>query len=373
MNELTKQPDYQLMREVIQRIATGPELSKDLSEEQAEQAMRLVLEQSIDPVQSAIFLIALRMKRETDEENLGVLKAIQAATAHYSVDIEDLVDIFEPYNGYIRSSPISAFVPCILSACGLPAYSHGVELVGPKYGITHEQLFKVAGIDVSLSVEQAASRISNPEVGWTYLSQSQFCAPLKALDELRHKMVKRSVLTTVEGLAGALKATGNTHLVTGYVHKAYPRIYLDLAKAMSYHSALVLRGVEGGIVPGLRQAAKFHRYFDDELASGEIDPGTISINSQQRAVTMPDNVDIDSGLALSSEQRQELAKAILDQGQAVLSGQDKGLARSALIYSTALILWHCGKAENLVNARALAISAIDSGKAQHRFDAAING
>ena len=53
------------MKSVIQRIATGPELSKNISREEAKQTMLDILNDEIDPVQAAIFLIALRMKRET--------------------------------------------------------------------------------------------------------------------------------------------------------------------------------------------------------------------------------------------------------------------------------------------------------------------
>ncbi|MGH8621099.1 MAG: hypothetical protein ACRET3_03080, partial [Burkholderiales bacterium] len=58
-------PDAALMRSIIQRIATGPELSKDITREEARAGMQLVLEGRVDPVQAGIFLIALRMKRET--------------------------------------------------------------------------------------------------------------------------------------------------------------------------------------------------------------------------------------------------------------------------------------------------------------------
>ena len=64
------------MRQYIQRIATGPELSKDLSREEAKEAAQHILSGAADPVQAAIFLIALRMKRETMDENRGVLDAL---------------------------------------------------------------------------------------------------------------------------------------------------------------------------------------------------------------------------------------------------------------------------------------------------------
>ena len=60
------------MRSLIQRIATGPELSKDLARDEARSGMAQILRHGADPVQAAIYLIALRMKRETDDENAGV-------------------------------------------------------------------------------------------------------------------------------------------------------------------------------------------------------------------------------------------------------------------------------------------------------------
>ena len=62
----------ELIHSIIQRIATGPELSKSISLEEAEQAMKAILANEISEVQSAIFLIAMRMKRETMEENIGI-------------------------------------------------------------------------------------------------------------------------------------------------------------------------------------------------------------------------------------------------------------------------------------------------------------
>ena len=64
--ELEINPDPKLaMRSYIQRIATGPEYSKDISFAEARDAMNHILDGSADPVQAGIFLIALRMKRET--------------------------------------------------------------------------------------------------------------------------------------------------------------------------------------------------------------------------------------------------------------------------------------------------------------------
>ena len=148
------------MREVLQRIATGPTMSKDLSVDQARAAMRLVLEQKSDPVQSALFLIALRMKRETDAEMQGVTSAILEGAETLAVDCEAMITLVDPYDGYIRSLPASPFIPSVLAACGVPVVTHGIESIGPKHGLSVKRVLQAAGIPVNYSLSTAAKPVS---------------------------------------------------------------------------------------------------------------------------------------------------------------------------------------------------------------------
>ncbi|MBT4654078.1 MAG: anthranilate phosphoribosyltransferase, partial [Thiotrichales bacterium] len=127
----------ELMHSIIQRIATGPELSKSISLEESKQAMEAILNNEIDEVQSAIFLIAMRMKRETMDENIGILMALIGLTNQEQSSVESLVDLGDPYSGYNRSIPISSFLPPLLAELGIPTVIHGLNSVSPKFGLTH--------------------------------------------------------------------------------------------------------------------------------------------------------------------------------------------------------------------------------------------
>ncbi|MDH3380671.1 MAG: anthranilate phosphoribosyltransferase, partial [Gammaproteobacteria bacterium] len=133
------------LHSILQRIATGPELSKDISFEEARSAMRCILDADVDPVQAGVFLIALRMKRETEDENRGVLQALIDVSERAIADVEEVVDVADPYDGYARGLPASPFLPSVLAACGVPAISQGAESVGPKYGATHRKVLRAAG------------------------------------------------------------------------------------------------------------------------------------------------------------------------------------------------------------------------------------
>ena len=99
--------DATLMRSVIQRVATGPELSKNISRDEARAVMHALLDGSADPVQAGVFLIGLRMKRETDEELKGVMDALNDRTEVVTCTSDDVVAIADPYNGFNRTLQLS--------------------------------------------------------------------------------------------------------------------------------------------------------------------------------------------------------------------------------------------------------------------------
>ena len=358
------------MRSIIQRIATGPELSKDISQEEARIGTAAIFEDQVDPVRAAIFFIALRMKRETAEENRGVLDAIRDYTNTVTAEVDEVVDLVDPYDGYNRTLPSSPFLPAILAACGAPTVSHGVDSVGPKFGITHRHVLAAAGVPVDLTTTQAAARLADPELGWSYVDQAKFCPKLHDLVALRQQMIKRPVLTTVEVLAKPIEGKQKTHFITGYVHKPYPPVYAMLARHVGFDSALLLRGTEGGVIPSLRQVGKYFAYHDmGEEQPVDIDPSSIGIQQDVRAVPLPDNLPeatqtVDEvALTVNVE---AAAKAAADAGMAALKGE-KGATYDSLVYVGAITLQHLGKHADLQSAAEQVRSVLDSGAAAARI------
>ncbi len=357
-----------LMHSIIQRIATGPQLSKDIARQEAYLGMKAILEGQIDSVQTGIFFIALRMKRETDEENQGVLDAILEATHRVTAAADEVVDIADPYDGYTRSLPASPFLPPLLAELGLPAVNHGVDRVGPKYGVTARHVLLAAGVDVDLSPQAAAARLSNSALGWTYIDQARFCPKLHDLVPLRGRIVKRQAVTTVEVAARPIVGRQRTHFVTGYVHKPYPPVYAMLARHAGFDSGLIIRGTEGGVIPNLRQSSPYYR-FQDRGAEVEarIDPRALGVAQELRAVPLPEGLprhQAEDQVAGATE-RAAMARAAAEAGLAALSGQ-RSPTYDALLIGAALILHHVGRARTLGEAADRVRAVLDSGRALTR-------
>ncbi|MBI3042787.1 MAG: anthranilate phosphoribosyltransferase [Betaproteobacteria bacterium] len=359
-----------LMRSILKRIATGPELSKDISREEARAGMRTVLDGQVDPVQAGVFLIALRMKRETDDENRGMLEAIREATRRATAPVDEVLDIGDPYDGYNRTLPASPFLPPVLAACGVATISHGVERMGPKYGVTHRQVLSAAGLPVDPGPEEAAARVGDPRIGWAYVDQKTFCPKLYNLAALRTLIVKRPAITTAEVLAGPVRGRLKTHLVTGYVHKPYPRIYALLARHAGFDSALIVRGVEGGVIPSLSQTGKaFHYHGGGEESSTDFKPADLGIDRSVRAPRIsgaPAPDANDEGQSAAPLDAAAVAQAAAEAGMAALAGHP-GPTRDSLVYGAALCLWHLGRHRSLRSAADAVRGALDRGEALEHF------
>lgn len=358
------------MRSILKRIATGPELSKDISYEEARTGMRYVLDGLVDPVQAGIFLIALRMKRETDDENRGILQAIRDATHTVMAEVDEVLDLADPYDGFTRTLPVSPFLPAVLAACGVACVTHGVERMGPKFGVTHRQVLRAAGLAVDLTVEEAAARLADPAIGWAYVDQKVFCPKLYRLADFRTLIVKRPAITAAEVLAGPIRGRRRTHLVTGYVHKPYSRVYALLARHAGFDSALIVRGVEGGVLPSLRQSGKAFYYHErGEERALDFVPADFAIEQSLRAAPLPPGLSgepAEGGDVAVAFDSAAIARITAVEGRATLAAKS-GPMRESLVSAAALCLWHLKRYDGLRAAADAVRAVLDNGTALARL------
>ena len=139
-----------------------------------------------------------------------------------------------------------------------------------------------------------------------------------------------------------------------------------------FDSALIIRGVEGGIIPSLQQDAKVWFYHDGgEEQFVVANPTTIGINQPTRAVPLPKDLppagvrDDQIATAIDSS---TAARHTAEVGIAALEGKT-GPARDSLIYGAAICLWHLKRYPSLADAAHAVREVIDSGEPLARFRA----
>ncbi|MFT7528901.1 MAG: anthranilate phosphoribosyltransferase [Arenicella sp.] len=348
-----------LIRDVIRRIAVGPDRGRDISAAEAEQVMTEILTDQVDPIQAALFLIGLRMKRESMGEFQGIFRALQDAIEPQAAAVEQLICLADPYDGYLRYVPASPFVPSILAACGLPALICGVETVGPKHGVTAHKIYKLAGINPLNDTKSAIANIENH--GWAYLDQSQYAPELFLLGEFRDRIVKRTALTTLERLLMPIQASHKTHMVLGYVHKAYPEIYSSIAAMAGYSSALLSKGLEGGFVPALNKPIRQFQFDFDAPDWAFTEKKLFDVPPQLASVDAAPSV-----LSCANQDTNLAAENCLKLGLEALAGTHNSL-RNSLIVASAQIIGIHQAADNFYSAVDKVQNCLDNGSAQDSF------
>jgi len=346
------------LAQAIKKVATGPHLSKDLTQQESRLAMDEIMSGKADLVQAAIFFIALRMKRETDEENLGLLQSIQSVTEQTSSKVEVLLTLSDPFNGYNRHCPIAAFLPAVLAASGLPTLTQGVKEMGPKFGVTHSQVLAHAGMSTYHSISEATDRINAPDIAWAYLDQAQATPSLFALQDLRTRIIKRPSLATLEKLVMPIKAISKNYLQIGFVHKAYPPVLAYLAHQVGFASTLMVRGVEGGVLPTLREQSNSFSEKNGLAQASPMLPVKFDIKQDTRGV-------------LPQQSETVTAEETVRLGLQALNGQS-GAAFDSLLLGAAMALNHFGLQASPQLATEHVRQVIKSGKAKSYFERGIN-
>jgi anthranilate phosphoribosyltransferase len=215
----------------------------------------------------------------------------------------------------------------------------------------------LAGVKVDLTTEQASAQLSSSEQAWAYLDQAQATPRLFALQDLRTRMIKRPSLATLEKIVMPIKASGKTHLQIGFVHKAYPEVLAWMARAAGFDSALIVRGIEGGVLPTLRDTANCFQSTTGEVEPCVMNPADFTLLQTTRGVLPFDHDTVTAAETLAF-------------GLKALAGES-GPAFDSLVYGGAMALWHCGLQATPKQAADHVRQVIQSGRAKAIFQNAI--
>lgn len=230
------------MEHVLKKLANR----EDLSSKECELGVEKLLEDAFPSVYKAAFLQGLRVKRESDGENLALYrKLFQLAPRKILSDFDaPLIDLSDPYDGMTRHAHLTFLAGVVLSALKFPVVMHATRELGPKYGKTVLDV-----MDATRNLDLATGAQALSEVGLALLDQQSVFPGLSALRSMRNEMRKRPFLATVEKMLMPLRSKCKNILVTGYVHKAYqaaiPKMIMDHGV---YDEILLVKGIEGSVL-----------------------------------------------------------------------------------------------------------------------------
>ncbi len=225
----------------VQAVGRGEKLKRDLSREEARQAMRLILEGVATPAQIGAFLITQRVKGETAEEIEGFVEAARVCCHLIHPKVSKLLDLGVPYDGKARTLQLVPAIALIVAAAGQPVVFHGAPDVPTKQGVTPAQVLEALGVPANQASEAVAHQIETLGIG--YLHAPRFAPSWHALTPIRQQFGLRTALNTVEKLLNPANAA---RCVVGFFHRNY-LLRMRPAVASLIPGSWLVQGIEGSI------------------------------------------------------------------------------------------------------------------------------
>lgn len=332
-------------RELLRKIGSGPHTGENLTRQEAEKAMEMMLQQEATPAQIGAFLIAHRIKRPTGEELAGMLDAYDRLGQKLQpINSQPVMVFCSPYDGRSRTAPISPLTALILATAGQPVILHGGDRMPTKEGTPLIDIWQELGINWRhFSIDKMQQVFANTNLGFVYLPKH---FPLAYnLVPYREQIGKRPPISTLELIWSPYN--GATHLVSGFVHPPTENMFRD---------AFALRGIPQRFttVKGLEGSCDIPRDRTVIIGLGEIITGNQV--SFERFFLHPRDYHFEG-----TEIPLFPINKLIENMQAVLAGQPSELMKTA-IGNGGFYLWRCGMYPDISSSLAAAENLLTSGQ-----------
>jgi anthranilate phosphoribosyltransferase len=228
------------MRFYIGEIGQGPKRTRNLSREEAREAMELILSNEVPRSQMGAFLLLQRFRGESPDELLGFADAMRHHARLIRPKVDQLLDVGSPYDGRVRNVVVSPAASIVAAAAGLPVVMHGAKDMPPKHGVAVGDVLRALGVPVDEEAERV--EVSIEEDGFGYMNLERVAPDLYAFKDLREEMGLRTGVSTVEKL---YNLAGASCSIIGLTHVPYMDKMLETVGQMGFRRIMIVQGMEG--------------------------------------------------------------------------------------------------------------------------------
>ncbi len=329
------------IKEILEKLS----FSQDLTKEEAEHSMNLIMGGKVNTEQVAGFLTAMRLKGEAVIELTAFVKVMREKAIKVNVNIDGAVDLVGTGGDKSGTFNISTISSVIVAGAGVPVIKHGNRSASSKCG-SADVLAKL-GAKIELD-HKAVEQVYN-EVGMAFMFAPMFHPAMKYVMPARRALGFRTFFNILGPLC-------NPAGVKRYVIGAFSK---DVAEKMAHILANLDTdyGYTFNSHDGLDEVSTTSDAEIFEIKDSLISEG-ISFTPESLGFQ---RVDIDTLLGGPPDVNAEIFNNILD-NKATLAQKEIALLNATFAIQAS------GKVETLIEAKELAIDSLESGKARKLFN-----
>src|ERR671937_206887 len=211
---------------------------QDLTEDEAAQAMRQIMEGGATPAQIAAFLIALRSKGETIAEITGCARVMREKATRIRAPYPNVIDTCGTGGDGSYTFNISTTAAFVVVGAGVPVAKHGNRAMSSRCGSA--DLLQELGVAIELTPETAEQCLA--EVGIAFLFAPLFHSAMKHAIGPRRDIGVRPIFNLLGPLTHP--ASAKCQLVGVYARELTEPLARVLGNLGSTR-ALVVHGADG--------------------------------------------------------------------------------------------------------------------------------
>ncbi len=222
----------------IRILGKGKRGSRSLTQQEALESMRMILNHSVEDCQLGAFLMLLRVKEETPEEVAGFVQAVRETFVIPENSPAVELD-WSSYAGKRRHLPWYLLTALLLADSGIKVFMHGAE--GHTAGrIYTRDVMQALQLPVAMSLEDATTHLSL--ANFAYLPLQHLSSRMHDIIEMRPLLGLRSPVHTIARMLNPFKAK---YEIQGVFHPTYRDTHQQAAALLGQPHLAVLKG-EGG-------------------------------------------------------------------------------------------------------------------------------
>lgn len=319
----------------------------DLTADEAQEAMNVIMTGQATPAQIGSYLTALRMKGETIPEITGSVRAMRANAlkVQLSQTDEPLYDIVGTGGDGTHTFNISTAAAFIVAGAGRKVAKHGNRAASSHCGSA--DVLSALGVNLDLTPEQIAQAIE--QIGIGFMFAAKFHPAMKYAIGPRKEMGQR----TIFNILGPLTNPAGAHIqLTGVFSPALTEPLANVLNELGSRAALVIHGAGGADELNTCGLNRVSHLKDGAVRTYDLDPAEFGF---QPAVMQ----DLRGGTPDES--------AVMM--RELLSGKLNGARRESVLLNAAAAL--AAETGDFKSALKEAVDALDSGNALARLNALV--
>ena len=332
---------------MIQRALAELLEGRELTREDAREAMGAIMTGEATPAQIGGFLVALRLKGETPDEIAGFAEAIRGRVLAVHPRRDDLVDTAGTGGDGQATINISTGAALVAAAAGAAVAKHGNRAVSSASGSA--DVLEALGFSLEAPPERIARSID--ELGFGFLYAPTHHPGFRHAASVRRELATRTVFNVLGPLTNPAGARAQ---IVGVYEPSLVRTIAEVLARLGARRAFVVHGAFG--VDELSPAGPnlVCEVVDGGVREREVDPLDLGVPR-----CAPEE--------LRGGSPAENAAAL----RAIVAGEEQGGRRDAILLNAAGAIAAGGHADDLRDGLELARETLDSGAAAERLEALV--